>query len=282
MRSRRPLALTLVLVVLGALVSTGVPAGAVNAAQSQIVSANPADFTPFIEDGQVLAVVQVGNRLIAGGTFTQVKNWQGGQPIVTRNKILAFDATTGQLDTTFTPTVDGDVLSLAAAPDGTSVFVGGKFTTVNGTSAGGIVKLDVATGATVPEFTMSTNGWVQDMKVSASRLFLSGNVQHDEGDEPHRIWRGRRDDRKDRRERGPGVQRSDQQHPSGTEVRHHTGRFACAVVLGTLLEGRQPAEAVPGGARPDHHSCVRRPVEPAAHGRHVSGRELPTGGRHLT
>src|SRR6476469_2232191 len=116
MRSRRPLALTLMLVVLGALVSTGAPAGAVNAAQSQIVSANPADFTPFIEDGQVLAVVQVGDRLIAGGTFTQVKNWQGGQPIVTRNKILAFNATTGQLDTTFTPTVDGDVLSLAAAP----------------------------------------------------------------------------------------------------------------------------------------------------------------------
>lgn len=173
MRSRT-VALSLAATVIAAVVSVSTPAGAVNTAQAQIVSANPADYTPFIEDGQVLAVVQVGNRLIAGGTFTQVKNWQGGQPIVTRSKILAFDATTGALDQSFVPTVDGDVLSLAAAPDGTSVFVGGKFTHTNGVPAGGIAKLDATSGQTVAGFTATTNGWAQDLKVRGSRLFLSG------------------------------------------------------------------------------------------------------------
>ncbi len=172
--SSRALALTVALTFFAAVASVSAPAGAVNAVQAGIVSANPADFTPFIEDGQVLAVAKVGNRLIAGGTFTMVKNWQGGQPIVVRNKLLAFNATTGALDTTFVPTVDGDVLSLAAAPDGTSVFVGGKFTHVNGVAIGGIVKLDAASGHTITGFTASTNGWVQDLKITGTRLFLSG------------------------------------------------------------------------------------------------------------
>ena len=166
--------LTVALAIICAVVATSSPAGAVNATQAGIVSANPADFTPFIQDGQVLAVTQVGNRLIVGGTFTKVKNWQGGQPVLTRNKLLAFNATTGAVDPTFAPTVNGDVLSLVAAPDGTSVFVGGKFSTVNGVAAASIVKLDAASGQTVAGFKAGTNGWVQDMKVSGSRLFLSG------------------------------------------------------------------------------------------------------------
>lgn len=149
-------------------------ADALNGQQASIVSANPADSTPFIKDGQVLAVAQVGNRIIAGGHFTQAKNWQGGEPVLTRVNLLAFDATTGRLDTTFAPTVDGDVLALAPAPDGTAVFIGGKFKNVNGVAAGGIAKLNAATGQQVSGFSLGTNGWVQDLEVRGNRLFLSG------------------------------------------------------------------------------------------------------------
>ncbi len=40
--------------------------------QDRIVSANPENFTPNVEDGKVESMVQVGNRIIAVGKFTKV------------------------------------------------------------------------------------------------------------------------------------------------------------------------------------------------------------------
>ena len=173
------------------------------------------------------------------------------------------------------------MLSLAAAPDGTSVFVGGKFTTANGAPAGGIVKLDAATGATVPGFTMSTNGWVQDMKVNGSRLFLSGTFSTMKA--TSRTGFGAVNATTGSIDANVAPVFSD---PISNTLQVQkfdvTPDGSRAVALGHVLQGRQPAAAVPGGARPDHHSGIRRPMEPAAHPGHVSpDRELPAGGRHL-
>lgn len=56
------------------LVSAGfiLPAGAVQVTHPAVVSDNPAHWTPNILDGQVNAILQMGTKVIVGGTFTQV------------------------------------------------------------------------------------------------------------------------------------------------------------------------------------------------------------------
>ena len=70
----------------------------------------------------------------AGGDFTRVR--PPGAPLgtseTTRNRLAAFDASTGALITTFNPNVNGRILDLAASPDGTKLYVVGAFTTVSG------------------------------------------------------------------------------------------------------------------------------------------------------
>lgn len=142
--------------------------------QASVVSANPVDTTPFILNGRGDSVAKIGNRIYVGGTFTQVKNWQGGAPTVVQPYLLAYDATTGALDTTFKPVINAAVEALAAAPDG-KLLVGGQFSTVNGVARGGLVKLDPATGATVAAFKGTVGGgWVTDLDVANGKVYVTG------------------------------------------------------------------------------------------------------------
>ena len=61
--------------------------------------------------------MQVGNRMIVAGTFTQAQN-AGSTTTLTRNRILAFNATTGVIDTAFNPNVNGEITSMVVAPGG--------------------------------------------------------------------------------------------------------------------------------------------------------------------
>ena len=49
------------------------PAAAVQTPESVVVNPDPADWTPDILDGQVNAILQMGSKVIVGGTFTQVR-----------------------------------------------------------------------------------------------------------------------------------------------------------------------------------------------------------------
>ena len=108
-------------------------ASAVNPPHGAIVSADPANFTPNITNGRVNALTVVGNRVIVGGTFTTVQN-AGSSTNLTRNYLFSFDATTGVVDPNFRPSLNKAVEALAPGPDGTSVYVGGRHTTINGSS----------------------------------------------------------------------------------------------------------------------------------------------------
>src|SRR3954467_8858061 len=143
MRLPRPLAavLTTALVALtwGALFA---PAHAVNIAQDSVVSANPADWTPWVNNGRVYALVTIGNTMYVGGTFTQVQ--EPNASTYPRQYLFAFDLTTGAISKTFKPELDGEVNTLAT--DGTNLFVGGTFSTVNGTPRPRLVALNASGG----------------------------------------------------------------------------------------------------------------------------------------
>ena len=155
----------------------GVPAAqAYNASHGdRVVSADPASFTPHVMNGSVNAIVQVGRKVIAAGTFTSVS--PAGTPTDTgddliRNRIFAFDAVTGAIDPSFDPNLGGSANSLAVR--GTDIYVGGAFGSVGGNTAiKRVVKLTSA-GAVVPTFKAVPNKAVAEVVVSGDRVFLGG------------------------------------------------------------------------------------------------------------
>jgi WD40 repeat protein len=93
-------------------------------------------------DGPVYSLARSGSTVYAGGFFATAS----GQP---RKKAAAFDATTGAL-TSWNPTVmdpsgDGGVYALAVS--GSTVYLGGQFTTVQGALRTHVAAVDATTGA---------------------------------------------------------------------------------------------------------------------------------------
>lgn len=158
---------------IGAATSIAPPALAVQADLPNLVNPDPADWTPMVEDGQVNAVLQVGSKVIVGGTFTTVRR-AGTSAMLSRNFLFAFDMETGVIDPNFVPVLSGSVEALALGPDGTSVFVGGGFNTVNGGSYKKLVRLRIADGSVVTSFKANASALVQDLVFRSGALYVSG------------------------------------------------------------------------------------------------------------
>lgn len=148
------------------------PANAVGSPEAEVVSANPVDTTPHVIDGTVLAVAAVGSRIYVGGDFTTVRD-SGSSTELRRTNLFAFDRATGKVVQSYQPQLDGTVESIAAAPDGTSIIVAGRFETVDGAAQRSLAMLD-ADGTRVPSFAGQSNGYVNKVLVRGSRLIVGG------------------------------------------------------------------------------------------------------------
>ncbi len=135
----------------------------------------PSKKTPWVLDGGVYKIVQVGNTMIAGGNFTQVADPMGGTQYARQN-IVAWDVTTGLVSQTFNPTVDGEVQQLMPGPTPDTVYVAGDFTKINGKGPNHIQLLNISTGQAVTSFKApSTNGGIATMELLPNnRLFIGG------------------------------------------------------------------------------------------------------------
>src|SRR4029453_17489316 len=165
-----------VLVALGLSVAVAaVPAVAsASIALGTVVSAHPAHFTPNGARGAVYKFVQVGGTMYAGGAFSSVSTPAGVSPGGTfaRSNIVAFNAATGVISS-FAPTVNGVVWALAS--DGTSLWIGGTFTSVNGTARRGVAKLNRTTGAVDTAFNANlASGKVTELALVDGRLLAGG------------------------------------------------------------------------------------------------------------
>lgn len=157
-------------------IGLGVPSQVASASSqtATIVSDNPANYTPNVLDGSVKAIAQVGNRIIIGGDFTQIASADGATTY-NRPYLAAFDATTGAVDTGFAPVLDGLVNSVISAGDGTSVYVGGQFSTLNGGFARRVTRINVSTGLKVSGWSAgSVNAEVKDLRLVGSTLYMAG------------------------------------------------------------------------------------------------------------
>ncbi|MGH3102234.1 MAG: hypothetical protein ACRDPU_14705, partial [Thermoleophilia bacterium] len=139
-----------------------------------VVSANPANFTPNVASGAVHKFVQVGGTMYAGGAFSSVSTPAGVSPGGTfaRSNIVAFNASTGVVSS-FAPTVNGAVWAMAS--DGTSLWIGGSFSSVNGVARRGVAKLNRTTGAVDTAFNANfASGNVTDLALVGGRLIAGG------------------------------------------------------------------------------------------------------------
>ena len=143
--------------------------------QATVVSAVPSAATPNVTDGVTYAISQVGSQVILGGSFTGVSNPKS-TTVLTRNRVLAFDAATGTVTSGFAPNLDGTVRAVTAGPSANTVFVGGAFNTVNGAKSKGLALLNTTTGAAVAGFKVPVlNGIVYSMALVGNRLYLAGS-----------------------------------------------------------------------------------------------------------
>ncbi len=130
----------------------------------------------------VKTFAQIGNTLYMGGKFLQVQHGIGG-PTFTQSYLAAFDVNTGEWIPTFNPVIDAPVWKIMASPDGTKLFVGGEFTSVNGQpNTTALAALDPTTGAVVPSTTWSayasrpTGSYdIRAMSIQGPWLYLGGN-----------------------------------------------------------------------------------------------------------
>lgn len=135
------------------------------------------DVLPTVQiDGVGWSQAIVGNRVFVGGEFTTARpaGSAPGVDTVGRKNFLAYDITTGVLDG-FNPWVNAAVLTVAASPDGSRVYIGGQFTTANGSTRNRIAAYDVSTGKLVADFAPNLNGPVRSLFVTADRVFVGGS-----------------------------------------------------------------------------------------------------------
>ena len=89
----------------------------------------PTSWAPAVSGGGVDALAVNGGWVYLSGNFTSVAG-------VARSFLGRVGVATGALDTTWTPQPDARVRSLAVSADGSHVYIGGDFLTVNGSVIG--------------------------------------------------------------------------------------------------------------------------------------------------
>jgi hypothetical protein len=138
-------------------------------AQANVIMTPPA--TPQLAtsgtDGSIEVVRQItqcGNTMYAVGLFSAVKN-PNSNTAIPRNNAFAFSAGQPNYNVLpWNPDVNGQVDTVACAPDG-DVYLGGSFTTVGGTAVRNLAKVNGATGANNAAFTLHPSGRVAHVEI---------------------------------------------------------------------------------------------------------------------
>jgi hypothetical protein len=127
-------------------------------------------------NGTVWALAYARGAIYLGGDFTSVRP-PGAAPGVgetPRNRIAAFDATTGNL-LPFSHDVPAHVSDITASPDGNTIYVGGDFTTVDGLNRPRLAAFDTASGA-IKSWAPTTTAPVRGLSVSVdgTKVYVGG------------------------------------------------------------------------------------------------------------
>jgi hypothetical protein len=154
----------------------------VTAAPAQaLVPATPD--TSWGTNGTVWTVAHIGEVVYVGGRFTEVREklpGTGGAVIPAKN-LAAFDAVTGEpLDWTPRATGNssyGEVYTIVPSADGSRLYVGGAFTSINGVSRKRIAALDPDTGQVLSDFVAGPDWKVRAILPGLDRIYIGGDFK---------------------------------------------------------------------------------------------------------
>ena len=122
------------------------------------------------------ALATANGVIYAGGNFTRVKPGAGQSGTQTaRTYLAAFTGSTGALVTSFNVTLNGRIYALDVSPDKSTLYIGGAFTTVNGTSRGHIAAINLSNGTLNTSFNPNANRTVRAIDSTSSTVYLGGD-----------------------------------------------------------------------------------------------------------
>ena len=131
----------------------------------------PAATAPGTFGTEVDAIAQVGNTMVAGGSFTQVNG-------NTRPFLAAWGAPNGAIsDALPVNTVNNTVFAIEPTPGRTGFYAAGKFTTANGIATN-VALYSLAKKSIVPTFRVQTDGTIQTMQLVGNHLLIGGLFSH--------------------------------------------------------------------------------------------------------
>jgi hypothetical protein len=157
---------------------------------SASVSTTPASGTPQLYPNgtteTVRQLVQCGGTMYAVGSFTQIQQGSSG-PVYTRNNVFSFSATSPFAVTSWAPNVNGTVNTIAFnGTDCSTAYIGGQFSSVNGSAAANIAAVATSNGSLVSSFSHSANGQVETIASYNGHLLTGGYFTSINGSSAHR------------------------------------------------------------------------------------------------
>jgi hypothetical protein len=148
---------------------------AVAAVQSGPASPNPATGTPALAPTgtteQVRQLVACNGVMYAVGSFTEIS--QGGQTFA-RDNIFSFSQSSPYTITSWAPVVNGTVNSIQLTSDCSHAFIGGQFTSVDGSTANNIAYISTSDNTIVQSWAHDANGMVDTILRTANNHLLVG------------------------------------------------------------------------------------------------------------
>jgi hypothetical protein len=163
------------------------PAGVVSATPPTTLPHLPAS-TSQVE--QVRQIVPCGGTMYAVGTFSSIRK---GSTTYTRDNIFSFSAKSPYTVTSWAPDVVGtygttsnpsNTLNTIAFVNGNcaDAYIGGHFSSVNGTAVQNIAEISTSTGNVVTGFASKASGAVETIAAAGTHLLVGGRFTGINGD----------------------------------------------------------------------------------------------------
>jgi hypothetical protein len=165
------------------LVAMAVAVLATPAAATAAISSSPA--SSWQTNGRVRAVVVAAHKIFIGGDFTMVRPPGTSSGGVARSHLAALSATTGKL-MPWNPRANGTVTSLRVNTAGTTIYIGGGFTTISGKSRLHLAAVST-TQTKLRKWHANTDGTVYAIATTASRVYVGGSFNKIKGSTRHRL-----------------------------------------------------------------------------------------------
>ncbi len=149
-----------------------------------------ADVLPTVQvNGVVWDQLVLGNTVYVVGDFSQARpaGSAPGSNETPRANMLAYNLTTGALIPGFVANLNSQAKTVVASPDGSRIYIGGQFTTVNGASRLRIAALNPTTGAVISAFNAGTSYIVNDLAATATTVYAGGPFSQAQGQNRSRL-----------------------------------------------------------------------------------------------